>query len=119
MCPHQVPSKGCGIYSTRPSGCAAYSCLWLNGGLPLDTDRPDLLGLVVECTTQMPTVAMVSEVWAGASRSPRALSVLASIAAQLPSVVVFVLGGETQLIGRMPTEEEMREGARRFGVRTA
>lgn len=42
-CKH-LCSKGCGIYSQRPSECKAYVCGWLEGYAP----RPDACGIIFE-----------------------------------------------------------------------
>lgn len=105
-CGHQGP-RGCAIYDARPSGCRAYTCLWLNGGLAADNDRPDVLGIVVELDRKLPTVAMVSEVWPGARKSPRAQGVIASLLAQLRGVVIFVKGETPIDLGVIPSAEEV------------
>ncbi len=48
-CPHCKVGVGCGIYSTRPKGCADFKCSWLMG---IDGSgpqhRPDIIKIVPE-----------------------------------------------------------------------
>jgi len=46
-CEHCITNTGCAIYSSRPSSCRTYKCMWLQG-FGEDEHRPDKLGLVID-----------------------------------------------------------------------
>jgi len=60
-CAH-LASSGCGIYSTRPEVCGAFTCLWLadTKGVLDDSHRPDRIGLVLTSDSQHPAGGIVA-----------------------------------------------------------
>jgi hypothetical protein len=47
-CPHcERRGGGCRIYNERPGECRTFSCAWLDGLLPEESDRPDRLKVVL------------------------------------------------------------------------
>lgn len=48
-CEHlcNAPCGNCGIYENRPSACKQYSCMWLDGELPVEA-KPEHSGVVGE-----------------------------------------------------------------------
>jgi hypothetical protein len=38
--------SGCAVYADRPEPCKTYKCLWLDGLIPDEEERPDKLGVV-------------------------------------------------------------------------
>ncbi len=76
-CRHQRGSDGCGIYSTRPSICRGYKCLWLQGGLEED-ERPDATGGIVDLESRGTGVGLViREISVGAFEKSPALQTIA------------------------------------------
>lgn len=47
----------CGIYPTRPSACAVWSCLWLKISALPDALRPDLSGVLFSLDARSPGAA--------------------------------------------------------------
>jgi Fe-S-cluster containining protein len=50
-CPHTKKGTGCGCYSTRPTKCRDFSCMWLTGQFGQTEHRPDKIHGVVIPTT--------------------------------------------------------------------
>lgn len=112
-CRHLGPGgSGCSIYAHRPHDCARFQCGWIEGGrdLALDSDRPDLLGVMFWITAEgeQRQMIQVHEVWEGAAQSPRAQEIFRSLRSKGASIGVVPPGerpyGEpimTQLL--MPT----------------
>ena len=74
-CPKSTPCNGCSIYATRPEACKKFACIWLNG-LGEESDRPDILGVVMDVEDFHLGVREVAilhlwEIEAGAMNKPR------------------------------------------------
>jgi len=69
-CPHLGAPEGCSIYGSRPSECATYTCLWLEG-FGMISDRPDKLGVVFEAQPGPQPFAAVRVTERGVERGPR------------------------------------------------
>lgn len=97
---------GCQIYPTRPIVCREYTCLWLDAGMGLETDRPEQIGIMFDRPADVqnhPDYAGIHavcarEVWPGARQGARAAQLLTRLAR---SMVVRVTphGEKTQLMG--------------------
>lgn len=46
LCPDCVLGEGCKIYNEKPRSCSNYYCLWAQGEIGTDEDRPDKVGAV-------------------------------------------------------------------------
>jgi len=57
--------KGCGIYADRPTECATYQCLWIQGLAGELWDRPDFLGVVFEHQNQVQPPFILGRVSSG------------------------------------------------------
>lgn len=55
QCNECMGGKGCRIYSTRPSGCAEFLCMWLSGEVGSEEQRPDKIGVVCSDTVSKQT----------------------------------------------------------------
>ncbi len=74
-CVHSTPCNGCSIYSTRPTACKEYTCIWLDG-LGKEEDKPELLGVVQNLhdfvlAGREITVLNLWEIEEGALKKPR------------------------------------------------
>jgi hypothetical protein len=86
-CPHQC-DKGCSIYERRPSCCARYRCLWLDGW-GSDKCRPDRIGFVVEHAPADAPGTILTEARKGALKTKQARKALAGLLeTHLPILVV-------------------------------
>ena len=96
LCP-----TGCSRYDDRPSECRAYRCAWLNG-VGDDDMRPDLLGVVIDARSAgKHRIASAMEVWAGASKEPRARAAIDAIASGGAAVLVqSPRAGRLEVVGR-------------------
>lgn len=130
------PIKGCGVYKDRPEDCSGYECLWLAGIIDSPDFRPDRCGFVVsgsifkiddtETGEEEPGMyIMIHELRPGASKLPRARTVLESIAKAAVVIEIQrdgirkVIGGPVGQVQRMVAiaEEMAAKGVPGFGVK--
>lgn len=68
----------CAAYDARPPSCRTFRCLWLEGAVPGDENRPDRVGLLLHLR-EGPVILAV-ECWAGAAGTPEGRALLAACA---------------------------------------
>lgn len=105
-CTHQCDT-GCAIYQSRPVECRTYRCVWRDGSLTREEDRPDKLGVLVDTRWLEENGKAVFVFWEtrpGALKTPRVQEIIQWIRYNLREVAVMT--NEYNSV----TEDEEKQG---------
>jgi Fe-S-cluster containining protein len=98
-CEH-LCGKGCGIYDSRPKSCREFECVWLQGHIGNEEQRPDKLGIMFTMTkNQEQYVLHAWEVWEEARKQEKVRYLFGKIAEKIV-FMIRLFGGGTELMGR-------------------
>jgi hypothetical protein len=141
-CRH-LRAKGCGIYTTRPRPCEAWSCKWLFDDTTRDIRRPDIAGYAID--PMLDTILVderpveVIQVWCDparrdAHRDPALRAWLASMAERYGYPAIVRWGSAEGMVivapsmtdngewyeqgGALETEQRMRERLAEVGAKS-
>jgi Fe-S-cluster containining protein len=115
-CKHQA-EIGCSIYNERPSCCAHFKCLWLNGTIGIDDiHRPEKLGLMFSELGVLDKVNKHElfcvgawEVWPNAAESKDCKEILEKLAMKHIVIIITRSGGPYRVIGNILGGDELAD----------
>lgn len=93
-CQHQSEA-GCAVHGHHPRSCQGFACAWRGGtSLTLDDERPDKIGIVVDCNPfTWPGASNTDkgwycyEVWPGAADTAGALALFERLSHRYPTLI--------------------------------
>jgi hypothetical protein len=95
---------GCGIYSERPESCQTFECMWLQGHIGNEDQRPEKLGVMFTWTKDNRLQAW--EVWDKSFEDPKVKYMLNKIAGKTP-IILKDFQQTIKLMGRRFQVERM------------